>query len=256
MTGVRAIEKIFQVSHRRKEVLFIPLIIPRFPDTETYKKISNHLLSLKIRAIETIWTISPRFSAETGFVVRTIAINYTRINPQRIALNLQPFRPRLCVIFGKVARQYREKIIYNLSTLFDGLIFDNSWFCSADKIKLTNKYGVAFIPVISVKYSPIQIRYALRGGSGFVYLMCSTSTGGRFAAYHDIKKTIITIKKQTSLPICCAFGIKNPLHIRTARRAGADGIIVGTSLLQPLQHGIHYWKRKVYKMKDACTSIR
>jgi len=256
MTGVRIIEKIFHASHTRGGITFIPLIVPGFPNPETFAKARDYVYSIGIRAIETIWTVSPCFSPETGYDVRMVAAKYGSMNPQFIADSLKSFRPRLCVVFGRVAWDRREEEIHRLSSFFDGFIFDSPWFCSEDRIRLTQRFGVAFIPVISLNSPSRQTWNALRGGSGFVYLMCSASTGGDLAKHDEISKVIATIKRRTPLPVCCAFGIKTSSHIRIVRRAGADGVIVGTGLLQALQHGIRAWKSQLSKMKDACASVQ
>jgi len=69
-------------------------------------------------------------------------------------------------------------------------------------------------------------------GSGFLYLASLLGvTGARDRLSGEASRLISRVRPHTSLPLAVGFGISRPEHARALREAGADGIIVGSAIV-------------------------
>ena len=59
-------------------------------------------------------------------------------------------------------------------------------------------------------------------------------TGGKIADYSKVSDAVARIKRHTPLPVAVGFGVKTPENA-AAIAAGADGVVVGTALVNALQ---------------------
>ena len=75
-------------------------------------------------------------------------------------------------------------------------------------------------------------------GSGFVYLISRLGvTGEQAALASDLPATAARLRSATSLPICIGFGIATPAQATAAARL-ADGVVVGSALVQAAEQGV------------------
>jgi len=71
---------------------------------------------------------------------------------------------------------------------------------------------------------------------GFVYTVSKPSiTGAKTDLSDDTLALVQELKSQTDLPICVGFGISTPEHIKALKKAGADGAIIGSELINIYQ---------------------
>jgi len=69
-------------------------------------------------------------------------------------------------------------------------------------------------------------------GSGFLYLTSLLGvTGARDRLSGEASRLIARARTRTDLPLAVGFGISRPGHARELRKAGADGIIVGSAIV-------------------------
>jgi tryptophan synthase alpha chain len=75
---------------------------------------------------------------------------------------------------------------------------------------------------------------AQRGG-GFVYCVSLTGvTGARQSLPGQLKALVSRVKGVSPLPVAVGFGVSRPAHVRAVARAGADGVVVGSALVDAL----------------------
>jgi tryptophan synthase alpha chain len=75
---------------------------------------------------------------------------------------------------------------------------------------------------------------ASRAG-GFVYCVSLTGvTGARQALPATLAALVGRVKKVSPLPVAVGFGVSRPEHVAAVARAGADGVIVGSALVDAL----------------------
>jgi tryptophan synthase alpha chain len=94
--------------------------------------------------------------------------------------------------------------------------------------------GLAFIRLATPTTDEKRLPTVLRNTAGFVYYVSMTGiTGGRIADYGKVGEAVARIKRHTPLPVAVGFGVKTPADA-AAIAAGADGVVVGTALINAL----------------------
>jgi len=63
-------------------------------------------------------------------------------------------------------------------------------------------------------------------------------TGARGDLHPDILGLLARVRARTDLPLCAGFGISRPDHVRTLARAGADGAIVGSAIVDVIARNL------------------
>ncbi|MGL5736483.1 MAG: tryptophan synthase subunit alpha, partial [Beijerinckiaceae bacterium] len=75
----------------------------------------------------------------------------------------------------------------------------------------------------------------LKNTAGFVYYVSITGiTGAATPNFDATSSAVARIKRHTALPVVVGFGVKNAEHAAAVAR-GADGVVVGTALINVLQ---------------------
>jgi tryptophan synthase alpha chain len=76
-------------------------------------------------------------------------------------------------------------------------------------------------------------------GSGFLYLTSLLGvTGARERLSGEVSQLLARVRPRTRLPLAMGFGISRPEHAVALRAAGADGIIVGSALVDLVEKHI------------------
>ena len=103
-------------------------------------------------------------------------------------------------------------------------------------LKAANKYNIDNIYLIATTTTPRRLNKITKVAQGYLYL---TSVVGITGTQKDIpRKTlqyIKQIKRQTRLPIAVGFGISNLSQVKKLKINGADGVIIGSSLIKLIQ---------------------
>jgi tryptophan synthase alpha chain len=97
------------------------------------------------------------------------------------------------------------------------------------------KAGLNFIRLATPTTDDKRLPAVLANTSGFVYYVSITGiTGAALADPAKITGAVARIKRHTELPVAVGFGVKTPEHAR-AIAAGADGVVVGSSLVDAIK---------------------
>ncbi len=84
---------------------------------------------------------------------------------------------------------------------------------------------------------PERVPEVAAGGSGFLYYISRTGvTGARTSMRESLGEEVGRIRAAVSLPVAVGFGISTPDQARTVA-AVADGVVVGSALVQRLEEG-------------------
>jgi tryptophan synthase alpha chain len=70
---------------------------------------------------------------------------------------------------------------------------------------------------------------------GFLYCVSLVGvTGARTALPRSVGTLIRDVKRSSPIPVAVGFGVSRPTHVRAIVRAGADGVIVASALVDAL----------------------
>jgi tryptophan synthase alpha chain len=99
----------------------------------------------------------------------------------------------------------------------------------------TLKAGLNFIRLAAPTTDDRRLPAVLNNTSGFVYYVSITGiTGAAIPDTSKVTAAVARIKRHTKLPVAVGFGVKNAESAR-AIAAGADGVVVGSALVEALR---------------------
>jgi tryptophan synthase alpha chain len=111
---------------------------------------------------------------------------------------------------------------------------------------------LVWIRLIAPTTSPERLTRAVRGASGFLYLISRLGvTGTRDQVPADLAQHVARVRAASPLPLAVGFGIGTPAQARAAA-ALADGVAVGSAIVAALgQGGVGAVERLVRELAAA-----
>ncbi|MBS0255665.1 MAG: tryptophan synthase subunit alpha [Proteobacteria bacterium] len=99
--------------------------------------------------------------------------------------------------------------------------------------------GISLIRLATPTSDAARLPMVLGGSSGFVYYVSVAGiTGKQQAAVDSIADAVARLKAATDLPIAVGFGVRTPEQAGAIAASGADGVVVGSALVELVgQHG-------------------
>ncbi len=92
--------------------------------------------------------------------------------------------------------------------------------------------GIDPIFMVTPTTTDDRLQRILAHADGFLYLVALLGvTGARGALHPEALRLIRRVRSRTDLPLCVGFGISKPEHVLSLSRAGADGAIVGSAIV-------------------------
>jgi tryptophan synthase alpha chain len=95
--------------------------------------------------------------------------------------------------------------------------------------------GLALVYLATPTSSAARIEVIGSRSGGFVYCVSLTGvTGARQGGPTDVSAIVAQIKQRSTLPVGVGFGVSEPKHVQSVVATGADGVIVGSALVDSL----------------------
>jgi tryptophan synthase alpha chain len=93
--------------------------------------------------------------------------------------------------------------------------------------------------------------------TGFIYAVSLFGvTGSREKLSGEVGGLVGNLKKVTTVPICVGFGISKPEHAVEVARAGADGVIIGSKIVQLIEENLKSKKKCLSEISAFISGIR
>lgn len=93
--------------------------------------------------------------------------------------------------------------------------------------------------------------------SGFIYTVSVLGvTGARTELGTLVKPLVKTLKSETQAPICVGFGVSRPEHARELAQAGADGVIVGSAVVNIIEKHLDAPDAAKAKLADYIRNMK
>jgi tryptophan synthase alpha chain len=95
--------------------------------------------------------------------------------------------------------------------------------------------GIAVVYLVAPTTAPARrVLVAARSG-GFLYCVSLVgTTGARSSLPPEVGRYVREVKAVSPVPVAVGFGVSRPSHVRALVRAGADGVIVASALVDAL----------------------
>jgi tryptophan synthase alpha chain len=95
--------------------------------------------------------------------------------------------------------------------------------------------GLAVVYLVAPTTPPERRRFVAERTAGFLYCVSLVGvTGARRSLPRTVGRLIEAVKAVSPVPVAVGFGVSRPEHVRALVRAGADGVIVASALVDAL----------------------
>lgn len=91
--------------------------------------------------------------------------------------------------------------------------------------------GLDFVSLITPNCSDGRLAKIAKGAGGFLYAVSVIGTTGARESVDAKALGLVKRAKTFGLPVCAGFGISKPMHASEFAKAGADGVIVGSEIV-------------------------
>ena len=114
---------------------------------------------------------------------------------------------------------------------------------------------LAFVRLVAPTTPVDRMREIARHGRGFVYLISRLGvTGMQADVASDLPDSIARLRTATDLPICVGFGVSTGAQAQAIGRL-ADGIVVGSAIVQAAERGIDAAHALTVELRQALDNI-
>lgn len=117
------------------------------------------------------------------------------------------------------------------------------------------KAGLAFIRLATPTTDDKRLPAVLANTAGFVYYVSITGiTGAATPDFGKVATAVERIKRHTPLPVVVGFGVKNGAHAAAVAQ-GADGVVVGSALIDVLKGTLDHENRATDRTVEAVAAL-
>jgi tryptophan synthase alpha chain len=103
--------------------------------------------------------------------------------------------------------------------------------------RAAKRVGISLVFLLAPTSDAQRIDLVTRKGSGFIYYVSLTGiTGARLATSLSSHNSLKYLMKNSRLPVCVGFGVKQAAQAKAIARYG-DGVVVGSALVQAMEPG-------------------
>ncbi|MFX1445246.1 MAG: tryptophan synthase subunit alpha [Promethearchaeota archaeon] len=264
--------ELFEKNKHNKYKYFMPFLVAGDPDIIQFKK-----LALAIEPYIDILEIGIPFSDPIADGPTIQEANVRAFNAginTKLALDAikeirtQTKKPIVILTYYNILIQGEETIEASLDRTFkllresgvEGIVIGDLPIEEADlALKACEKYNILLIFLIAPSTTEERLRMILKKAKGFIYLISLMGvTGARDTVAQITKDTIKRIKQKTIgiLQILVGFGISQPEHAKTIVEAGADGVIIGSAIVNIIKANLNNYSKMETEMVEFVSSIK
>ena len=266
------IMKMFNGKQNSNEKTFMPFLVAGDPNIEQFKR-----LILAIEPYVDILEIGIPFSdpiadGPTIQEANVRAFN-TGINTKLALDAIKEIRtktekPIVILTYYNILIQGADTIEASLDNTFknlkesgvDGIVIGDLPIEEAGlALKACQKYNINLIFLIAPSTTEERLNKILEEAKGFIYLISVMGvTGARDSVAQITKDTIKRIKLKTNdlLPVLVGFGISQPEHAKTIVKAGADGVIIGSAIVNIIKKNLNDFEKMEVDLVEFVLNIK
>jgi tryptophan synthase alpha chain len=101
--------------------------------------------------------------------------------------------------------------------------------------RVAREAGLAVVYLVAPTTPPERRRMIAERSGGFLYCVSLVGvTGARTSLPRDVAKLVREVRAASPVPVGVGFGVSKPAHVRALAKAGADGVIVASALVDAL----------------------
>jgi tryptophan synthase alpha chain len=119
------------------------------------------------------------------------------------------------------------------------------------------RYGIDPVFLITRTTDEERIAKIAEKAGGYLYLVSVLGvTGVRDRVPEEALDLLRRVRRYTDLPLALGFGISTPDHARTCAAAGADGIIVGSAIVDIVERNLENPRAMEQQLRDYVSAMK
>jgi tryptophan synthase alpha chain len=128
---------------------------------------------------------------------------------------------------------------------------------SGEMTMIAARYGIDPIFLVSQTTSDERIKKIAERARGYLYLVAVLGvTGMRDQVSDGAIELLLRVRKYTSIPLALGFGISAPEHAAACAQAGADGVIVGSAIVNIIEQNLKEADRMENELKNFVSRMK
>jgi len=140
----------------------------------------------------------------------------------------------------------------------DGILIADMPVEESDEVcSAASRYGIDPIFLIAQTTSDERIKKIAKKARGYLYLVAAYGvTGVREQVSEGAIDLLNRVRTCTQIPLALGFGISTPHHGQTCARAGADGMIVGSAIVEIVKQHLDDPDTMEKRLKEYVSSMK
>jgi tryptophan synthase alpha chain len=259
-------KKVFKDLKNKNEGALIPFTVVGDPDYDTSLKIVKTLIDSGADILELGIPFSDPIADGPTVQAADIRALKNGMNTDKV------------FEFIKQVRKYNNKIPIGL-LVYGNLIFQrgiNKFYHDAaqaginsvliadapveeadEYVKAARKHKVDTVFIASPLTSNERLKKINKKTKGFIYVVSRLGvTGARASLESSTLSLIKRIRPFTKQPLCVGFGISKPEHVKAVIKAGADGAIVGSAIINLIAKNVGNKKKMLHNIGNYVRSMK
>jgi tryptophan synthase alpha chain len=140
----------------------------------------------------------------------------------------------------------------------DGILIADMPVEESDEVyEAAIQHGIDPIFLITQTTSDERIKKIASRARGYIYLVAVLGvTGVRDTVSSGALDLLRRVRKHTAIPLALGFGISTPDHAKICAAAGADGVIVGSAIVDIIEKSLGNPEKMEHNLKVYVTEMK
>ena len=173
-----------------------------------------------------------------------------------------PDLPLLVMTYSNIlARKGFEKFfVLSKASGVDGFIIPDMPVEEAEEYtKAASRHGLSTVFLASPNTPASRLESIVKATTGFLYLVSVFGITGARSNFEDYTLQAVKAAKRAAaskVPIAVGFGISKPEHVKYMKSAGADGVIVGSAIVDIISSSIQAKARMLRRVRSYAQTMK
>jgi len=117
--------------------------------------------------------------------------------------------------------------------------------------------GLDTVFMVTPNTKPERMKLIASKTTGFIYTVSLLGvTGSREKLSDAVEGLVGKLKKLTAVPVCVGFGISKPEHAAGIAQAGADGVIIGSKIVQLIEQNLDNREKMLAEISSFLSDVK
>lgn len=117
--------------------------------------------------------------------------------------------------------------------------------------------GLDTVFIVTPNTDPARMKVIASKTTGFIYTVSLLGVTGIREKVSDMVDGLVgKLKKLTIVPVCVGFGISKPEHAGTIASAGADGVIIGSKVVQLIEENLDNREKILSEISTFLNNVK